>query len=1021
MKDATRVMQINTLAGTIAPVKIMFALFMILTHLAICRGQAVLRPAIAHMSWTQRDGAPMRIAALAETTDGYLWVGSPLGLYRFDGVEFSAYPMTPLDKPLPSADVESLAADQKGGLWIGFRLGGVSFLSRDGVVTDYNRRNGRGPGEVQKLLCRDDGSVWAIGDGKLLTLKDQHWTDFGKEHGLPEDELYTFYFDRAGNLWTAARQKIFVLIKSESRFSKYLMESFAVVDFAETPDGRLWVSDAWHSIHTVGLKATSQSIEARGLARIAVEPLGIIWIAQDYRGVSHVSATDPTHVVRESAASEQTESILRDRDGNIWVGSSLGLDRFQPSTLQSLAGLRLEYYPSLAADPHGGVWVATHENSMLHVTLGTPKKFGPSVGSSPLVCDEQGRAWLVDPVLHELVSYSGSVITRTPNPPETNLMVAQSIGLDLDGSPLVDFLTKGLWRYDGAWHRIADPAMPDDDVLSIFRAPDKRVWLGFADGHIVMRDADGFHAFSVGEGAPLGNVLAFVSYDGKLWAGGTNGLAYFDGLTFHRITLRNGMALRGVSGVVEDKAHNLWLNAQAGLVRIDAREIQQAMQHSDIPLAFEILDQRHGLSGSATQLKPTPSAIAENDGTLVFSTDGNVFFLDPSKVSFRRSPPQTMIETISVNGIIVADREHPLSQIKVNAGSLNSLAIGYIGVDLVSPEKVTYRYRLEGEDKDWQQAGVRRQAFYNHIYPGTYQFHLAAASGENSLAELSPPLLLIVSPAFYQSTWFYVLCTLVVLSLIYVAYLIRVQYVTNRLRERLRERSSERIRIARELHDTLLQAIHGLMLRFHFATEALPEDEPARQSLQMALSRADEVILEGRRRVQDLREESSGAADFATQIAALAIDVEIQKAMEFCVTENGQPQELASDVCKEMCGIAREALTNMLHHSKAKRADITLSYCDTEFIMRCCDNGVGLTPATLSHGRSEGHWGLVGMRERAAMVEGRLQLWSSPGRGTEIEIHIPGRRAYNTLRPATRWFRSLSQLRRDAEGGDGTL
>jgi signal transduction histidine kinase/ligand-binding sensor domain-containing protein len=1017
----------DRMAGRGAWLKILVTMAMLLMN-ATSRGQAKkgpvfkpeLRPAIAHMSWTQRDGAPAHIAALAETTDGYLWIGSPLGLYRFDGVQFAGYPLTPLDAPLPSSDVESLAGDQHGGLWIGFRLGGISYLSHDGTVTNYNRRNGRGPGEVQKLLCRSDGSVWALGDGRLIVLQNGEWQNFGINHGLPQDELYTFYFDRAGELWTAAREKVFVLRKAATTFVTYEMKSFAVVDFAETTDGQLWVSDAWHSVHPLKQSSAHEAIDTRGLARIVIEPSGTIWMAQDYRGVSHGSTLDAGDTVKETAASEQTEAILRDLNGNIWVGSSLGLDRFQPTVLQSLGGFRLEYYPSLAADPQGGAWVATHEHALLHVDAGIATPMGPPVGSSPVVCDQQGHLWLVDPVLHDLVEYNRSKIFKRPNPPETNLMVAQSIGLDLDGSPLVDFLTKGLWRYDGAWHRINDPVLPKDDVLAILRDSEGQIWLGFADGLIVMRDALGFHAFPVNRGADIGNVLAFASLQGRIWAGGTDGVAYFDGHVFHKLVLRNGIPLRGVSGIVEDKSHDLWFNARAGIVRIEAGEVQKALVHSETPLGFDVVDERHGLSGSATQLKPTPSAIAESDGTLVFSTDGNVFFLDPTKILFHHAAPRVMLETVAVNGSAVVDREHMLSQIQVNAGSLSGLEIDYIGIDLTAPEKVIYKYMLVGEDTAWQDAGTRRQAFYRHLSPGKYTFRVAAASGDEVVTELTLPLVLTVTPAFYQTKWFIAICLLAALSLLYAAYLMRMQYVTNGLKERLKERSSERIRIARELHDTLLQSIHGLMLRFHFATEALPEDEPVRKSLQVALSRADEVILEGRRRVQDLREEVSDVVDFASQIASLATDLDIQRVMEFYVTENGEPMELDVGVRGELCKVAREALTNMLRHSGAKRAEIALTYDGDEFMMKCCDNGVGLAPAILSDGKRQGHWGLVGMRERISTIEGTLQLWSSPGCGTEIEIRIPGRKAYRYSSVPSKWFQRLSQLRRNAEG-DGRV
>jgi signal transduction histidine kinase/ligand-binding sensor domain-containing protein len=975
-----------------------------------------LRAATAHMSWTQRDGAPAHIAALAQTTDGYLWIGSPLGLYRFDGVQFASYPLTPLDAALPSSDVESLAADQQGGLWIGFRLGGISYLSLDGNVTNYNRRNRRGPGEVQKLMCRSDGSVWALGDGKLIVLKNGQWQNFGIEHELPNIELYTFYFDRSGALWTAARQRVFILKNSETKFAVYPMKSFAVVDFAETPEGQLWVSDAWHSVHSVGPGMTGGAIVTKGLARIAIEPSGTIWMAQDYRGISHVSTHKPEEVAKESAVSEQTEAILRDRDGNIWAGSSLGLDRFQPSALQSLSDMRLEYYPSLASDPRGGVWVATHEHSLLHVAAGIPVPVGQPVGSSPVTCDEEGRVWLVDPVLHDLVQYSHSGIIRVSAPKGSDLMVAQSIGLDRDGSPLVDFLTKGLWRYDGAWHRLSDPVFRDEDVLAILRESGERVWLGFADGRIVVRNATGFHEFPANRGSEIGNILAFASLQGRVWAGGTDGVAYFDGRAFRKIVLRNGVALRGVSGIVEDKSHDLWFNAQAGIIRIEAGEVKKAIADSETPLAFDVLDERQGLAGSATQLKPTPSAVAEKDGMLVFSTDGHVFFLDPSKVSFHRSAPNVRIETVSVNGSAIIDREHRIPQITANAGSLSSLEIDYIGIDLTSPEKIKYRYMMEGEDATWQKAGSRRQAFYSHLRPGTYRFRVFAGSEDDAMAELSVPLALTVTPTFYQTPWFAAICCLLVLTFLYLAYLLRMQYVTNRLKERLKERSRERIRIARELHDTLLQSIHGLMLRFHFATEALPPEEPARQALQVALSRADEVIVEGRRRVQDLREEAPDAADFAAKLAAVGLELEMQKAMGFQVTEDGDRQELNPVVQGELCKIAREALTNTLHHSRATRAEIALCYGGFEFVMRCSDNGVGLAPSILSRGKRDGHWGLVGIRERTSTIQGKLQLWSSSDEGTEIEIRIPGKVAYRFPGRRARLLRLLTQQGRDVEG-----
>jgi len=183
-----------------------------------------------------------------QTNDGYLWLGTPQGLYRFDGLQFSSYPVTPLDTKLPASDIDTLCADPQGGLWIGFRIGGISHLSIDGELTNYNKENKRGPNSAQKIVVQSDQSVWAVGDDKLLELRAGLWEDFGAAHGLPSDELLSLFFDRKGNLWTSVRHALFVLRKGKTTFDLYPTKSFMIVDFAEMPDGQLWISDGWRLV-----------------------------------------------------------------------------------------------------------------------------------------------------------------------------------------------------------------------------------------------------------------------------------------------------------------------------------------------------------------------------------------------------------------------------------------------------------------------------------------------------------------------------------------------------------------------------------------------------------------------------------------------------------------------------------------------------------------------------------------------------------------------------------------------------
>jgi signal transduction histidine kinase len=254
--------------------------------------------------------------------------------------------------------------------------------------------------------------------------------------------------------------------------------------------------------------------------------------------------------------------------------------------------------------------------------------------------------------------------------------------------------------------------------------------------------------------------------------------------------------------------------------------------------------------------------------------------------------------------------------------------------------------------------------------------------------------------------------------LLYLIYILRVRFLTGSLKKRLKERADERIRIARELHDTLLQSIHGLMLRIHFAAEELPVDEPVRKPLQLALQRADDVFVEARQRIEFLRDEVPEEPDFALQLAKVAEDLDLHQFMSFQIIEEGERRFLKNDAQSELCRIAREALINTLHHAKAKSTEISLVYERNELSMKCSDTGIGIPIDVMKIGRRSGHWGLIGMKERAASIEAKFQVWSAPGAGTQIEIRVPARRAYRFPASNSRWLQQLQQFRRSATGQD---
>jgi signal transduction histidine kinase len=315
-------------------------------------------------------------------------------------------------------------------------------------------------------------------------------------------------------------------------------------------------------------------------------------------------------------------------------------------------------------------------------------------------------------------------------------------------------------------------------------------------------------------------------------------------------------------------------------------------------------------------------------------------------------------------------------------------------LSLARPERVRFRYRLEGFEPQWVEAGTRRQAFFTNLDPGSYRFRVIAANEHGVWNESGAALDILIPPKFVQTRIFVILCALTAVIVLWFAYLMRVRHITARERSRLGERIDERERIARELHDTLLQGIHGLILKFQAATDQIPTDLPARGAMEAALDRADQVLIEGRDRVKDLRSASELADDLPRAIAKAGEQLLQDQTIHFGVIVEGTARPLHPIVNEETLRIACEALANASQHAKASRIEVEVIYERRELRLRFRDDGIGIDNEILSAGGRDGHWGLAGMRERAKKIRGQLEIWSRAGAGTEIELHVPGAMAY---------------------------
>jgi signal transduction histidine kinase len=306
------------------------------------------------------------------------------------------------------------------------------------------------------------------------------------------------------------------------------------------------------------------------------------------------------------------------------------------------------------------------------------------------------------------------------------------------------------------------------------------------------------------------------------------------------------------------------------------------------------------------------------------------------------------------------------------------------------PQKTLFRYVLEGHDADWQEPGTRRQAFYNNLRPGHYRFSVLACNNDGVWTSTPAVWRFVVLPAYYQTLWFKAALWTTAVMLLWLLYLYRLRQLSEQIHSRLNVRQRERDRIARELHDTLLQGFQGLVLRFQAILNRIPADDPLRSSVENVLLRADEVLIEGRDRVREIRSEPS--RDLPDLLESFG-DSLASESTFFQLFLVGTVVALRPLICDDVYCIAREALTNAFRHASANHVEAELTYDRAQFSLRIRDNGTGMDEQMVSGGRM-GHWGLQGMRERANLSGGKLSILSRLGTGTEVELLIPGKLAY---------------------------
>jgi signal transduction histidine kinase len=546
------------------------------------------------------------------------------------------------------------------------------------------------------------------------------------------------------------------------------------------------------------------------------------------------------------------------------------------------------------------------------------------------------------------------------------------------------------------------------------------LWIGFFQGGLVyFRDGKVEASFGVADGLGEGRVTDLrLDPEGTLWAATAGGLSRLKNNRIVTLTSANGLPCNTIHWLTQDSEHFVWLNTTCGLVRIAHGELvawaNSRDQNRDLHemISATVFDSSDGVRSYAYLSGLYPQVGKSPDGRLWFTALDSVSVVDPRHLPFNKLPPPVHIEEIT------ADRK--LYEVTAeNNGSLRlpalsrDLQIDYTALSLIAPGKIRFRYKLEGYDKDWQDAGNRRQAFYTNLPPRNYRFRVIACNNSGVWNETGAFIDFTIASAYYQTVWFRVLLGIVFLFVLFALYRLRVRQVAQQVRAGMEGRLDERERIARDLHDTLLQSVQGLILKFHAGIKQIPLEIPARQTMERALDHADQVLAEGRDRVRNLRATAVSIDDLPVAFKSVAEETPQGRSATFKTVVEGSVRQLHPLVHEESYCIGREAIVNALTHSGGRNVEVEIIYENRQFRLRVRDDGHGIDPKVLAEGGRSDHWGMQGMRERANRIGAELKIWSGHGTGTEVELTVPGATAYqadgaNATRLGRRFTRSRS-------------
>jgi signal transduction histidine kinase/ligand-binding sensor domain-containing protein len=993
----------------------------------------------AHTKWTTTDGAPANIQAIAQSPDGYLWLGTASGLYRFDGITFERIP--PIEGDNSRSDqIAALLAAPSGDIWVGYYWGGIA-LFHDGKLRDFNY--GRPESRFAAFAQDAEGGVWAASDrmGRMDLSRYAHgrWQSFGADSGVPRERFRGVLATPDGAVWLVTQGSLLVLRRGTENFERVgggpsllAQDGFYLtkVGLATDSQGRAWISDC-RGIRL--LRAEPEPSDAttvppaagpcpRGASiprTIIFDRDGSIWGTTYADGVARLrypgSSTGPESGepfrVADGLSSKRTAGLLEDREGDIWIGTSGGLDRFRVANVVNETLIQAPSKGGYIAmrDARGAIAISDGR-SFYQVLPGAAPVAIPETfpGLAVTFCKENDGRVRVGSSTGGFFELAGGVFKKYATPVEPQPASFVGCAIDKYGTQWFTVSRHGLYRFDGKNLVEVNPFPDNLHLWSNLMSLDEqgRLLLYFGGLRSLVRaDGDRLETLLTGHDSEIGFITVIAPSAHYVLLGSNTGLSQIDGNRIRTLPSSQYPWLRDIGSITQTSHGETWLFGIEGIIRLSTAELEHAFDKPGSPLRYELFDSDAGLpSYYDTENDNAPNNLEGSDGRIWFMANDRVVWIDPAHLS--RNP---LAPPVSIQRLVANDRHYSLPLSGALPKGVSRLEIDYTALSLSFPQRVRFLYKLDGVDDGWVDPGLRRQAFYTNLHPGHYHFTVIAANNDGVWNRTGASLDFSIAPAYWQMLWFKLACSAALAAVLWWFYRLRLRQVNRAFELTLDARVAERTRIARELHDTLLQGFHGVILRFQAAARLLPT-RPAegRQMLETTLDQAEQALADGRVAVQGLRSSVVEATDLADAIKSfgeeLAADPARDRFIPLSLRVEGTPRKLRAIVRDEIYRIAGEALRNAFRHSAATHIEVEIQYDERHFELRVRDDGKGIDSKFLSQEGHGKHFGLSGMRERSEMIGGTLAVWTSPNSGTELELKVPGLRAYRASPRRGSWL-----------------